>query len=113
MAETDVTLRQTMVEAASACNEAMPPRIRSRGGVCSVSMEVSNDPAADKLRVLLTLEDGEHHTVEVTHANELDLIRYPVECMGLLECWFDAYYPDPKGRSLGYGAPGVRLKGVA
>lgn len=109
MAET--TLRQTMVQAAAACNEALPPRIRSRGGVFRVSMEVSNDPLADKLRVILTLKGGDHHTVEVE--SPIEDISQAMACVGLHECWFDANYPDPEASRIGRSSPGVRLRGVA
>src|ERR1700688_1353261 len=85
------TLRQTLVEAATTCNDALPDRIRSSGGVCQVSLEVGSGlPLADKLRVVITLEGGYHHIIEVTQPNALDLIRQSVDCMGLLEDWFDA-----------------------
>ena len=102
------TLRQTLVEAATACNEALPPRIKSSGGVCRVSLEVgSSGHGEDKLRVTLTLDGGYHNTIEVRQPNETDLIRQAVDCVGLLEIWFDANADDFGPRRVG---PGVRLR---
>lgn len=91
-------LRQTIVEAATACNKALPRRILLRGGVCEVSLRVPNVPQ-DKpvLRVTLTLDGGPHHAVAVASPNEDNIIRQALDCIGMHECWFDSLYSDQKG----------------
>jgi hypothetical protein len=99
-------LRQTMLEATTACNEALPDRIRSSGGVCQVSLEIgSTGHVADKLCVVLTLDGGYHNAIVVRQPNELDIVRQATDCMGLLKDWFDA---GDFGHRV--GRPGVRLR---
>lgn len=101
-------LRQTLAEAATACNEALPPRIKAKGGVCQVSLEIgSGGHPTDRLRVVLTLDGGYQHTVTVGEPNGVDPSKMAVDCVGLLEIWFDVNADDfgPSG-----GGPGVRLR---